>query len=134
MLQSVRQVLGHQRIGDSAYVVGGLLRLRLSYNQQYPQDHFTDIDVDKISVTAYLGSETGPSVNPPQEPHGASQLCRDLPQDIDHQGLGGTTYSHFIQSNTEQESYTYLLPSSDEPRQVVLCSSHELQATGPNYE
>lgn len=95
----------------------------MSYNQQYPQDHFTDIDVDKISVTAYLGSETGPSVNPPQEPHGASQLCRDLPQDIDHPGLGGTTYSHFIQSNTEQESYTYLLPSSDEPRQVVSVSN-----------
>ncbi|EXL93076.1 hypothetical protein FOIG_13960 [Fusarium odoratissimum NRRL 54006] len=119
MLQSVKQVDG-QRIGDLAYVFGGLLRLRLNYNQHLQQfSNPAGIEDDEIWLDPYLFSEPGQIVNPPQEPHGASQLCRDLPQDIDHQGLGGTTFSHFIQSNTEQESYTYLLPSSDEPMQVA---------------
>ncbi|EGU76465.1 hypothetical protein FOXB_13026 [Fusarium oxysporum f. sp. conglutinans Fo5176] len=92
----------------------------LNYNQDLQQfSNPAGIEDDEIWFDPYLFSEPGQIVNPPQEPHGASQLCRDLPQDIDHQSLGGTTFSHFIQSNTEQESYTYLLPSSDEPMQVA---------------
>ncbi|KAI3581957.1 hypothetical protein IWW34DRAFT_729899 [Fusarium oxysporum f. sp. albedinis] len=62
---------------------------------------------------------SGLLVNPPQDLHGDSSPCWTLPRDIDPQGLGGTSSSHSIQFNTNQESYTDLQPSSNEPMQVV---------------